>query len=138
METKVAVWPTKKKQRSLTLLEVVVVVVIIGILVTFAMPAYVVARRGAIDREAQSQLKLIQSAEIMVRLETGNYITCTDNLNCNAGLNLDLPPTRANTGNWDYVITSANIATTFLARASGTRGTSNWQIDEDDDEASIP
>ena len=135
MEMRVIAWPIKRKQRSLTLLELVVVAVIIGILVTFAMPAYIGARRRAIDREAQSQLKLIQSAENMVKLETGNYIPCTNNLTCNVGLSLDLPPPTANGGNWDYVIPTANVIS-FSAQASGARGTSNWQIDHDDDEAS--
>jgi len=123
------------KKRTLTLLEVMIVVTIISILAALAMPAYVKAKKRAVDREAQSQLKIIQLAEKKIKLEEGGYITCASNTLCNLALNLDLPSSTANGGHWDYAVTSVNLAATpptFTAVAKDAGGVTRWTIDQDD------
>ena len=118
------------KKSAFSLIESLMVLVVIGILVTFAMPMYINARKGAIDKEAQTQLKLIQAAEDSYRLEIGNYIACADTTACNLTLRIDLPQ-----GNWAYSVGSVS-ASGYTATATGTNGTQNWSIDQDDAEAS--
>lgn len=118
---------------SLTLIELLVIIAVIGILATFAMPSYINAQRKAIDREAQTQLKLIQAAEGVYELETNSYGACGSNTACNTLLSIELPSGTADGGNWDY---SVAVGAGFTATANGTRGTQNWSIDEDDEGAS--
>ncbi|MBD3264827.1 MAG: hypothetical protein GF375_06970 [Candidatus Omnitrophica bacterium] len=127
-----------KNRGSFSVVELIIVVVVVAILVTLAMPAYISARRRAKDREARALLKLIQVAEKTYRLETSRYIACADNASCNSILRLDLPPDTSSGGSWDYAVGSVDNTATppeFNATATGTEGTQNWQIDEDDVEA---
>ncbi|MCK4918075.1 MAG: hypothetical protein KAJ79_04940 [Candidatus Omnitrophica bacterium] len=118
----------EKTKFSFTIIETIIVVIIVGILVSFAMPAYINAKRNTLDKEAQTQLRLIRSAERVYRLEVGGYVNCADNATCNNRLNLDLP--LAGVSNWDYsVINSSEIV--FDGQAQNGGGTSDWQIDED-------
>ncbi|MFO8053234.1 MAG: type II secretion system protein [Candidatus Omnitrophota bacterium] len=132
----------KMKVSSFTLLELIIVVLIVGILVSFAMPGFFGAQQKTIDREARTNLKLIQTAEKTHELEEGQYEACTtgvaanSNIHCNNVLGLDLPPSTANGGNWTYVVRLTGGGTGFTVTATGTKGTQNWTIDEDADEAS--
>jgi len=112
------------------LLELLIVVVVLTILATFAIPGYLRVKQKTVDQEARSQLKLIQTAEKSYCLEEGQYITCANNADCKTKLRLDLPPATPN-GNWNYRVINATN-TVFTANATGTSGTTNWTIDEDD------
>jgi len=124
-------------KKAISFLEVLIVVIIIAIIVAFAMPGYFGAKSRALDREAQSQLKLIQSAQKIYRLEVGFYTPCDDNADCNNVLSIDLPADTGGGGNWDYAV--SNIVSdppAFVATASGSGGTQGqWTIDQDDEQA---
>ena len=120
----------KKTKFSFTLIETIIVVVIIGVLISFAMPAYINSKRNTLDREAHTQLKLIRSAERVYRLEIGGYVDCTDNTNCNALLNLDLPA--SGVSNWDYSVINSTV-NVFQGQAQNGGGTSDWKINQLDD-----
>ena len=117
----------EKIKFSFTIIETIIVVIIVGILVSFAMPAYINAKRNTLDKEAQTQLRVIHSAERLYWLEVGGYVNCADNAACNNRLNLDLPP--AGVSNWDYSVMNST-ETVFDGQAQNGGGTSNWQIDE--------
>ncbi|MCF7917036.1 MAG: prepilin-type N-terminal cleavage/methylation domain-containing protein [Candidatus Omnitrophica bacterium] len=123
---------------SFTLAELIIVVVIIGILAGIGIPRFLKAKRRTIDKEAQTNLKLIQTAERIHELEEGKYVNCSDNDNCSDKLDLDLPSSTASGGNWDYSVACGSFAcdTGFTATATGREGTQNWTIDEDDEEPS--
>ena len=124
-------------KKAFSIVELIIVVIVVGILVSFGMPAYLKAKTKAIDREAQSQLKLIQAAQKVYRMETNNYIACVDNDDCDTKLNTELPPGTGNGGNWNYsVAVVGGVPPTFNVQAVGSRGTSDWQIDQDDEKAS--
>ncbi|MCF7887962.1 MAG: hypothetical protein K9L76_01640, partial [Candidatus Omnitrophica bacterium] len=99
------------------------------------------AQQKTIDREARINLKLIQTAEKTYELEEGQYAACTTgvaanaNIHCNNVLHLDLPPSTVNGGNWTYAVRLTGGGNDFRATATGAKGTQNWTIDEDTDEA---
>ncbi|MCK5492795.1 MAG: hypothetical protein KAJ14_06775 [Candidatus Omnitrophica bacterium] len=119
----------EKTKFSFTIIETIIVVIVLGILVSFAMPAFINAKRKALDIEAQTQLKLIRAAERVYRLEVGGYVDCANNVTCNNRLNLDLP--QPGVSNWDYSVINSTV-TTFDGQAQNGGGTSNWQIDENE------
>lgn len=76
---------------SMTLVELIIVVVIIGIIASFAIPVYMGATTRAEGRDACNQVKLMYTAEKIKQLESGTYSVCTDYSTCNTALELDLP-----------------------------------------------
>lgn len=59
--------------KSVTILEILTVIIIIGILAALALPNFGRMRERALDNEAKANLKLIQAAEKIYRMETGYY-----------------------------------------------------------------
>ncbi len=123
------------KKTAFTLIELLIVVVVVAILATFALPGFIEMQKKAKDRDARTQLKRIQEAEKTYRLRNGNYTACdfdavTVAPDCNLVLELDLSDQR-----WDYAVTVNNAASppTFSATASGGEGTDDWQIDQNDE-----
>jgi prepilin-type N-terminal cleavage/methylation domain-containing protein len=120
-----------QKIKTFTLLELVVVLVIIGILSTVAVSHFGIMHEKILAREAISQLKIIQSAENVYRLEneTGNFIGCVDTLDCNAKLGIALPAK-----DWEYLVRDADD-TEFTAAAQrlwGSRTNCEYTIQSTD------
>ena len=120
----------RKKKQGLTLIELIAVIAIVAVTVSFAMPGYVKARKKSVDREAQTHLKFIYEAEKAYRMRAGtrDFVACIDNIDCSSKLNLKLPVSTASGGHWDYSVLDVNYIT-FTAQAVGTKGTGNWKID---------
>ena len=124
------------KHKALTLIEILIVLVLIGIIAGFAVPRYRNTTTRAENREPQALLVLIRTAEEVRRLEQGGYLQCGANCN-NApgavppGLGLDLPQGVS----WTYTVPNAD-ATTFCATATGA-GTSDWSIRQNQ-QAAVP
>jgi len=91
----------RKQKSGFTLVEVLVVVVIVGVLVAFAVPAYITSKETALNKEAISMLELMFNAEQMLKSETGHYVSCGWGAqpSCKAALNVDVP---INSSNWDF------------------------------------
>ena len=87
-------------RKGFTLLELMLVVVIVGIIATFAIPGYLGVRQRAEGRQASTQLRLIRTAERVGYLESDSYVGCIGFALCNTALDLDLP----NDG-WAYSVT---------------------------------
>lgn len=116
------------REAAFTMIELIIVVVIIGIIASFAVPSYYNARIKVEDRNAQSMLMLIQQAERVYKLEiVGSYVPCGSTADCNSRLNLDIQG-----GTWTYTVPSA-AGTTFCAQATGG-GTGDWYLDQSMDE----
>jgi prepilin-type N-terminal cleavage/methylation domain-containing protein len=96
--------------RSFTLIELIMVVVIIGVLVTFAAPAFRVTRDRALENEARANLSLIQSAQKIYRMEMGNFINCAAGTPYSACLNLNLKLEIPQSSVWTYASPSAGCA----------------------------
>jgi len=104
-------------RKSLTLLELVIVVIIVGIIATFAIPGYLGVRQRAEGRQASTQLRLIHTAEKVEFLESDLYAACNGFTACNTALDLDLPD-----DGWVYKVVCAGgnctTATDFTATAA--------------------
>ena len=82
--------------RGLTLVEVLVVCIIVGILATFAVPQYIAVKERGLDRVVQAYLVSLQAAERVYKMDAATYYpssTGSDNnpATINAALKVDLP-----------------------------------------------
>ena len=86
-------WQMTRDSRGFTLLELLIVVLIIGILATIALPGYVRTAERARVAEAFQQLSVLRAAEQRALSQTGAYAVLGA---------LDMVPT--NSANWTYGI----------------------------------
>jgi prepilin-type N-terminal cleavage/methylation domain-containing protein len=118
----------KQPGRAFSMVELIVVVLIIAILVAFAMPQFTSTRERAFDNEAKANLKLIQAAEKIYRMEIGGYYGPEGDIaQMNSVLRLSIPLT----SKWDYNITDVN-GTGTAARTSSPVRTWTLPIAQDD------
>lgn len=116
-----------------TLMELVVVIVIIGILATLAFTQYGPYKERVFDKEAIANLKLIQAAEKIYRMEYGFYYhrggptPISSNISFFLKLALPAGPSR----NWNYTIPYAENGT---ARATRVVGDKTWSLNITTDE----
>lgn len=117
----------KKITKGFTLVELIVVVIIIGILVAIAVPAFLKTQERAFDKDAIASLKLIQAAEKIYRQETGFYYPPTGSVtlpsDINTNLKLSLPVTSPK---WNYTITTTGDTSDSTAVRNG--GTRTWDL----------
>jgi len=103
--------------RGFTLLELLIVVIVIGILATLAIPSYNRSKEQALGKEALTNLRLIAAAEKIYRMETTTFWpsagTSWSLAEINSNLRLYLTTT-----NWTWSITGAiGPPPTFTASA---------------------
>lgn len=111
----------RKNNLSFTLLELVVVVIIMGILATLAIPTFNRLRESSLDNEARSSLRLIQQAQMIYNMTHGFYYPApaaseTNITRINDHLKLSL-----NEQVWDYV-------TFRTGRSTAARNGRTWTM----------
>lgn len=99
------------KRKGFSLLEVLVVIIVIGILVALALPGFGVTKERTLDKEAKANLRLIQAAEKIYRMEMGFYFPLAASssdvnlINANLKVRLPVPP---KTISWNYLVDAVN------------------------------
>ncbi len=110
-----------KTKFGFSLVELTVIVLILGILATFAIPNFIKAAERTKEKEAISFLHQIRAAEIVYRSEENTFWPAgsieTDPDTIDSALNTSLDTRELN---WDFSITAA--ANTFTATAQRTSG----------------
>lgn len=115
------------KSRGFTLAELLIVVVVIGILATIALPIYTKAMERAKDQEAITNLKLIKAGELIFYSEHNAFFgpqpadigSNANEIALNTNLKLRLPTALPLV--WEYAV-SAVSGSTFSATASRDTG----------------
>lgn len=118
-----------------TLVEVIIIVIIIGILASFAMPQYAKTQERGLDNEAKANLVLIQAAENLHKIESNAfYGPSAVHADLNTNLNVSLPPADGNQ-KWNYSTKITAGATPAKVCAQATRNgydNRSWKIMDTD------
>ena len=104
------------QKAGVTLLELIVVIVIVGILAVISLPKFTAMKENSFDQEAIANLKIIQDAEKYYKMETGSYVSCLDVTAINTNLKLLLPSSE----NWNYKVEVVSGAFTAKAQRIGS------------------
>jgi prepilin-type N-terminal cleavage/methylation domain-containing protein len=105
---------TNTMKKALTLIELMVVVIIIGVLATLGITQFSRPRERMIENEAKATLKLIAAAQKVYRMEMGRYINATNTTRVNEQLRLRI----GNSSNWNYTVDINPGGTQFRANAT--------------------
>ena len=97
------------KKEGFTLIEILAVIIIIGTLAAVAFPWFNVTKEKVLDKEAKSNLVIIQGSEKIKRVESGAYYPAAGNTSViadiNANLGINLPTSGAS---WTYKVDTDN------------------------------
>jgi len=116
----------KKGKQGFTLVELIVVVIVIGILATVAVPQYLKATERAKLGKARNAMALIAQGEKLYRADRDTYINvAVDNANTILGAYVELADVDADP-DWGYTVTGAGTGA-FLVTASRTGGSNNGE-----------
>ncbi len=116
-----------KANKGYTLTEMLVVIIIVGILAALALVNYTKSKEQTIDKEAKANLKLVQAAQKIYRMENTFYYPNTgsaDTAAINTNLRLSMPEGAGR--NWSY---SSNVTTPGQAVATRNKaGGRSWNL----------
>ncbi len=124
--------PTNRPQRGMTLTEVLIAVVVVGVLAGLALPNYFRTVEQARSNEAISNLNTVFMGQRIYRLNAGRFWPNPDGTDAtlatiNTTLNLELTTQFYNT----ISVTSTGAGTAFTATASrGNTGAKQFTIDQ--------
>ena len=104
-------------RKGFTLIELIVVVIVIGILATVAVPQYLKATERAKGGKARNSIGLISQGEKLYRADNNTYISCAAaGANAVLGSYIELADVDSDT-DWSYTVTGAST-TAFTVTAT--------------------
>ncbi|MFH0738280.1 MAG: type II secretion system protein [Candidatus Omnitrophota bacterium] len=112
-----------KKNIAMTLVEILVTLIIIAILVALALPQFSTMRERSLSKEAKANLKLIDAAEKIYRMEEGFYYPYSSSVSDQQAINANLK-IAVTEGNWGYDITGNSGAS--YASVAGRNGAGGY------------
>jgi type IV pilus assembly protein PilE len=113
-------------RKGFTLIELIVVVIVIAILASFAVPQYITSIERAKKAKAENALGIIAQAEKMYRAENDTYVNFASGAaDATLGSYVELDEVDNDT-DWDYQVTGATT-TAFLATATRSGGSNNGE-----------
>ncbi len=123
-----------RNNKGITLLELLVVIVIVGILAAVAIPSYNGYLMRARRADAKTVLEQVRAAQEMWRAERGSYAINDGNGTAVAKLTTTMGVPTSPVGDYDWAFNPAPTANTFTARAtpnSARQTPDGWlQIDQ--------
>ena len=118
-----------KSTRGLTLIELLMVILIVGILAAIAVPTYSGYMQRARRADAKTALEQIRGAQEMWRAERGTYAINDGNGTAVAKLQTTMgAPATTISNYYTWAFTVGPTATTFTAQATpqGSQATDGW------------
>jgi type IV pilus assembly protein PilE len=113
-------------RKGFTLIELIVVVIIIAILASFAVPQYITSIERAKKAKAENALGIIAQAEKMYRAENDTYVNFASGAaDATLGSYVELDEVDNDT-DWNYAVTGATT-TAFTATATRSGGSNNGE-----------
>lgn len=113
-------------KKGFTLIELIVVVIVIGILATLAVPQYLKATERAKGGKAKNAIALIAQGEKLYRAEKDTYIAvASDAADSVLGDYVELSDVDADT-DWNYAVAAVS-ASTFTVTATRTAGANSGE-----------
>ena len=116
-------------KRGFTLIEVLIVVIILGILATIAVPQFTKMVARSRTAEAYATIGAIKTAEEIYRLENASYTATL------ADLDIEFPDGATGSPNFDY--TAEADANTYTITATGKVGAVGVIVTLDQDGTSV-
>lgn len=126
----------KFRIKAITIIEILTTLIIISILAALALPQFTATRERSLSKEARANLKLIDAAEKIYRMEEGFYYPYSGSVNSAIDaerqgiysyLKLAITPAAA-VKNWDYNITgNSGSSYSSVADRTGSGGYLNCQ-----------
>ncbi|MCF7874251.1 MAG: prepilin-type N-terminal cleavage/methylation domain-containing protein [Candidatus Omnitrophica bacterium] len=113
-------------RKGFTLIELIVVVIVIAILASFAVPQYITSIERAKKAKAENALGIIAQAEKMYRAENDTYVNFASGAaDATLGSYVELDEVDNDT-DWNYQVTGATT-TAFTATATRSGGSNNGE-----------
>lgn len=115
------------KQRSFTLIELILVFIILSILIGLGATNYLKARKKIISREGLANIRMLAAAQMIHKKEQGGYLACTCTAaNCNSATGCNtLLYLSLDTTNWSYNVAVSGAGSTVASiRAQSPSGCS--------------
>ncbi|MFA5118065.1 MAG: prepilin-type N-terminal cleavage/methylation domain-containing protein [Candidatus Omnitrophota bacterium] len=119
-------------KRGFTLIELIIVIIIIGVLATLAVPQYLKSTERAKGAKARHALGIIAQAEKMYRAENDTYINvAADAADATLGAYTELAE-MDNDVDWQYVVSGSGTAAFLITatRSDGNNATETITIDQ--------